>query len=223
MLLFIIGGYIYMRNYDNEMLKTNISKLRDDNRMSQKDFAAIAGIHQSRLSTLLGDDKGNRFSIEQIYRIASRFGVSIDYLVTGREPEPISTAKQVCEVIVSLFENFHLDNNDFERSETIDIPMYTIDKDGHKIPELDTEKRTIKYHALFFSHCWGPNPDREYTEDELDELQMDDYYNGNEITENIAINKFLDAFIPVFKLHDAGKMPDEAYKYTINSLLDSIS
>ncbi len=212
-----------MRDYDNEILKANINKLRDNSGMSQKDFAAIAGIHQSRLSTLLGDDKGNRFSIEQIYRIAHHFGVSIDYLVTGKEPEPIKTPRQVCEALVSLFEKFYLDTKDFEVIETIDIPYYTPVDGGYSMPELHTEEKTIKYHALFFPHCWAPNPDREYTEDEMDELHMDNIYNGNELPKNIAINKFLDAFIPIHKLYAAGKMPDEAYKYTVNSLLDNLS
>lgn len=37
-----------------------------------------------------------------------------------------------------------------------------------------------------------------------------------------AFNKFLDAYIPIHGLHSAGKMPDEAYKYTIKSLLETI-
>ena len=211
-----------MSIYDNEVLKANIELLRKNSGLSQEDFAKIAGVHQSRLCTLLKNDKGARFSIEQVYRIADHFHVSVDYLVSGREPEPINSAKSVCEALVTLFEKFYLDHSDFERSEEIDIPMTRYDKDGNPIPELDTEKRTIKYHALFFPHTWGPNPDREYTEDELDELHMDDFYNGNELTKNIAINKFLDAFIPIFKLHDAGKMPDEAYKYTVTSLLEGV-
>ena len=211
-----------MRDYDNEILKTNIRKLRDDSGLSQEKFAEIVGVHQSRLSKLLGNDDSNRFSIEQVYRIAKHYNISIDYLVTGEKPKPINSAKAVCEFLVQLFEDYYLEHHDYSRGEIISIPGYYYDSKGHKIPDSEEEKKTIKYNCLFFANCWYPNENREYTEDELDELHMDELYNGNSLPKNIAINKFLNAFIPIHELHSAGKMPDEAYQYTIKSLLDSI-
>ena len=210
-----------MPNYDNEILKANIEKLRSDNDMKQEDIAAIAGVQQSRISKLLGNDAGARFTIEQICKIASHFNVSIDYLVTGKEPQPISSTKKVCEALVTLFENYSLETYDFDRIEKISYPV-TEYENGYHTSEIQTEKRTFKYHSLFFPYCWHFNPDREYTEEQLENLEFDERYCGNELSFNKEINKFLDAFIPVHKLYDAGKMPEDAYKYTVQSLLEGI-
>lgn len=210
-----------MRDYDNDILKANIEKLRKDKGMTQNDLADVAGVQQSRISALLGKDAGARFSIDQIYRLAQHFGVSIDFLVTGEEPKPANSTRRVCEALVSFFENYYLESTDYERTEEVHIP-YTCYENGYHFPDTDEEKRTFKYHALFFPHCWKLNPDREYTEEELENLESDDRYCGNELSFNISINQFLDAFIPVYRLYDAGKMPEDAYKYTVKSLLDGI-
>lgn len=210
-----------MRVYDNEILKANIEKLRKGKGLSQAEFAEIAGVQQSRISKLLGNDDGGRFSIEQVYNIASAFRVSIDYLVTGNEPQPISSARQVCEVLVHLFDDYFLEHSDFSRVEEIERPIYYYEN-GYQVPDSETNKRTIKYDALYFPHCWYPDPGREYTEDEMMELQSEASQIGNELSRNIAINKFLSAYIPIHELHSAAKMPDEAYHYTVQSLLDSV-
>lgn len=206
-----------MCEYDNEILKANIRKLRDDSGLNQDDFAAIAGISQSRLSKLLGNDKGNRFSVDQVYKIASHFNVSVDYLITGAEPKPTSSTKQICEVIVHLFDDHWLDHVDHSREEDAYYPVYM-----NGLPDTDHERLTIKYNALFFPEYWYPDPNREYTEDEMDDLRCETYQVGNDLQSNMAINKFLKAYIPVHELHSAGKMPDDAYNYTVQSLLNSI-
>ncbi len=211
-----------MRDYDNEILKTNIRKLRDDSGLSQEKFAEIAGVHQSRLSKLLGSDDGSRFSIEQIYRIAKHFCVSIDYLVTGEKNKPVSSAKSLCEILIQLFDEFHLEHTDYSREEFVDVLCFHYDEMDRRVEYYDSEKKNIKHHALFFPHGSSPDPNREYTESELEDLQDDARKNGSDLPKNIAINRFLDAYIPIHELHSAGKMPDEAYKYTINSLLDGI-
>ena len=211
-----------MSDYDNDLLKRNINKLKDEYRISQDALAKIAKTSQPRLCKLLGDDKGSRFSIEQVYLIAQHFGVSIEYLITGKEPEPSNSTRNVCQYIVALFENFEIEEYSFDRIEQIKIPYTYYDSNGIPMPELDIENKSIKYHALFFPNCWKLNPEREYTKNELDEKQSNEYYNGNEIPSNIEINKFLDAFIPIHKLYSSRKMPKDAYEYTVNTLLNAI-
>jgi len=206
-----------MRDYDNEILKANIEKLRKDNGLSQTEFAEIAGVQQSRISKLLGNDGGARFSIEQIYNIAKHFNLSIDYLVTGAEPNPTSSTKQICEVLVHFFDEHWLEHTTLERVEDCFYPVYV---NGY--PDSKHEHMKEKYEALFFPNYWHLNPDRDYTYDEMDELQSEMHQVGNDLQHNMAINRFLKAYIPVHELHASGKMPDDAYKYTVQSLLDSV-
>lgn len=212
---------MYMPIYDNEILKDNIEKLQKDNGLNQESFAKKAGISQSRLSKLLGSDEGARFSIEQVCNIANEFNVSIDYLVTGKEPKVINSTRKICEILVQLFEDYYLKHTDFSREEEIQQVIYSY-QDGYNIPDIECSKKEIKYNALFFSQCWYPNPNRDYTDDELDSLRDEAYQSGNELIHSIEINKFLNAFIPIFELYDAAKMPNEAYKYTVQSLLDNV-
>ncbi len=206
--------------YDNQCLIDNINKLCKG--LKQREIADITGTQQSRISKLLGDDDSARFSIEQISRLAEHFNVSIDYLVTGREPKPTTSTRQVCEVLVQLFEEYKLKHTTLTKDEELEIP-YTICEGKMAIPDTMTEKKHMNYNALYFPIIWERNPDREYTEDELDNLRNDLMFGGNELPSNTSINKFLSAFIPIYELHDAGKMPDEAYKYTVNSLLENLS
>ena len=210
-----------MSHYHNEILVKNIEKLRDANHMSQHELAEIAGTQQSRISKLLGADDSARFSIEQVYKLAEHFNVSIDYLVTGKEPQPTTSKRQICEVLVQLFDKYHLKHNTLVRNEELEIPV-TVYEGKVELPGTDTEVRRMEYNTLYFPIVWDRNPDREYTEDELDNLQSDLLFFGNGLEDNMAINKFLSAYIPIHELHDAGKMPDEAYKFTINSLLENL-
>lgn len=210
-----------MRDYDNELLKRNIATILDKSGMNQTEFAKIMGISQSRLSKLLGTDEGNRFSIEQIFKLSEKFNVSIDYLVTGKN-QSTNTAKQICELLVQLFDNHYLESTSFSRDEEERIPTYYYDSENHMIPDVELRKFQNNYNALFFAEYWYPIEGRDYTEDELDELRFEANQVGNNLTDNIKINKFLNAFIPIHQLHIQAKMPDEAYEYTVNSLLSGI-
>lgn len=208
-------------NYDNEILKSNIERLRKKNGLSQDQLAKIAGIHQSRMSVLLNEDSKARFSIEQIYLIAEYFDVSIDSLVKGEESKRINTSRQICEFLVQLFESNNLDYKRFSREEKTFTPSYYIE-DGYMVPSSKSGEKTISYNALFFPSTWQLNPEREYSEDELDAYYDTLEFDGNLLLNNIAINKFLDAYIPIYKLYSSDKMPKHSYDYTVKSLLENI-
>lgn len=212
-----------MFNYDNEILKNNILKLLNDRHISQVALASATDMKQPRLSKLLNNDEGNRFSIEQICKIANFFDVSIEFLLTGKEQESISTTKQVCRALVSLFENYHLEFHDFEREEKVATPVIKYDYYERALPDIEETQKTIKYHSLFFPHTYSNvNPEQNYSEDELQDLFLDYACEGNELYKNIEINNFLNAFIPIHKLHISRQIPEEAYHYTVESLLEGL-
>lgn len=65
------------------MLCVRIKYLREKHQMSQSELAAILNISPSTQGMY---EQGRRFpSIETIVKMAGLFGVSLDYLVTGKE------------------------------------------------------------------------------------------------------------------------------------------
>ena len=212
-----------MSYYDNSILKTNIKTLAKKEGLTQKELAKIAGMKQPRISKLLNDDDDDscRFTIDQIFLLAKHFNVSIDYLVTGKEHEPIDSPRRICEVLVHLFEHYWLQHSEISLVEEMYIPTYYWDS-GYQIPTSKKETKKNTYTTLYFPSCWNINPEGKYTDDELDILHQEISDIGNLLDRNISINTFLSAYIPIHKIYEERKMSEEAYRHAVESLLENV-
>ena len=70
----------------DRVIGQRIAKILKDNRYSQRRFAEETGYKQSVISEIL---RGNREIDKLINLVAEKFGVSRDYLITGKESNKI--------------------------------------------------------------------------------------------------------------------------------------
>lgn len=97
----------FILKYDRGILIDNISKLMNDNDISQSDLANISGTHQSRISECLNGKKD--FTLPQIIEISNCFNVSIDALL-GRPDSTnynFDSLSDICSLLFSLSDSIH--------------------------------------------------------------------------------------------------------------------
>ena len=80
-----------MSELNFELLEKNIRLLLEKKRISQQQLAEIAGMTQANVSKSLNPNEKKHFTLDQVYRIAQHFGISIDSLV-GNTPTASSTS-----------------------------------------------------------------------------------------------------------------------------------
>ena len=76
-----MNNYIEMLNIC--ILKQNIKKLMKENGTKQKDLADLLMLTQSDISKRLSDNTTACFTLEQTYKIAHYYNVTVDYLIDG--------------------------------------------------------------------------------------------------------------------------------------------
>ena len=62
--------------------------------MGQEDLAKIAGMSQPNVSKALSDTNKKQFNLDQLFRIAQHFGISIDELVGNTTANVASTYRK---------------------------------------------------------------------------------------------------------------------------------
>ncbi len=77
-----------------------IIKLMENHQMKQADLARVAGARSSSVSDWL-NRKSTSYT-KYLDKIATHFGVTVDYLLTGKEPEPTVTVMDEEDNIVVL-------------------------------------------------------------------------------------------------------------------------
>ena len=74
------------------MLQENIRRLLKKHDLTQSELASIAGMSQGNFSKALNPEEKKQFTLEQLYRIAQHFCVSIDELVGNKAAKEASTS-----------------------------------------------------------------------------------------------------------------------------------
>ena len=90
-----------MSELNFDLLQENIRELLKKHDLTQRELAEIAGMSQGNLSKALNPDEKKQFTLEQQYRIAQYFGVSIDELVGNTVPAEITTGPRSVLSILS--------------------------------------------------------------------------------------------------------------------------
>ena len=84
----------------NETLGGRIERLIRENNLSQKDFAKDVGTTESAICRYLKDERMPRIDI--LSNMATALGVSLDYLVTGKESKENMSFKILTRNIENL-------------------------------------------------------------------------------------------------------------------------
>lgn len=85
--------------YDIEKIGNRIQQLRKDQGMTQAQLAAKLNIGDRHLRRIETGEKGP--SIDIMIEIATLFGVSLDYIIMGRQSQS-DLKQQLCALIKSL-------------------------------------------------------------------------------------------------------------------------
>ena len=86
-------------NYDIENVGNRIRRLRQDRGMTQAQLAAKLNIGDRHLRKIEAGEKGS--SIDILIEIATLLGVSLDYLIMGKQSQS-DLKLQFCDLIKSL-------------------------------------------------------------------------------------------------------------------------
>ena len=111
----------------SETLGGRIERLIRENNLSQKDFAKDVGTTESAICRYLKDERMPRIDI--LSNMATALGVSLDYLVTGKETK----------VALNLIKKLKKENEELRVQGSIILLDYNIlkDKIREKIKELE--------------------------------------------------------------------------------------
>lgn len=207
-----------MSEFDQNTVKRNISMLLRNKSIPQKQLASAIGVTQPNLSKALNEKEKRFFTVEQIYKIAEFFGVSIDSLI-GYSP---NTAKDdidfrsIGEFIVKLLESGIAEIKDISTDEVVTNIFY--DNDTGYPADYGTYLEDVTYSALFF-----PNHSAAF--------EREEYVRGNigregrtivNTTGNEVINALLQKYPSILKLYNEGQLSQEAYDAVVSSFLEQL-
>ena len=206
-----------MSELNFELLQENIRVLLKKHDLTQNALAEIAGMTQANVSKALNRNESKQFTIDQVFRIAHHFGVSIDELCGNKAAEDASMSPATMLALVTkLLCNTRIRIIDVtEQAETVYTPCRT--SDG--FPDCAIEQIFCDYHAFYFPDYFDCPP--ALSDEEKDDLQYECYCNGNE-SEYKAFNEVLRKFLPVINLYREGSIQEEAFQMVYKGYLEQL-
>ena len=206
-----------MSELNFELLQENIRALLKKHDLTQNALAEIAGMTQANVSKALNRNESKQFTIDQVFRIAQHFGVSIDELVGNKAvDEAAMSPASMLTLITKLLCNTKIRVVDItEQAETVYTPYRT--SDG--FPDCAIEQKFCDYHAFYFPDYIDAPP--TLTEDERDDLHYECCCTGNE-SEYKTFNEVLRKFLPMIKLYRETEIPEEAFQMVLNGYLEQL-
>ena len=207
------------KNY--EMLITNIEMLMRKQGINQARLIQATGIAQSQMSKGLNRKNKGQLALEQIWKIADYFRVSIDFLV-GRKPESTETeslpATAVCRQLMQLVESEMVSYKEIEVEEDMYTEEYSPDPSDYP---YKWSKGINKYTAFYFSNYINPDT-TGLPEPMLDELQYDFGSGVNSNHTNEDINSFIAYFFKLYDLLKKNDLPREIFDTAISDRLKTM-
>ncbi len=120
------------------LMNERIKKLRKDNKLSQVKFADMLGITQSVVSLI--ESGHSNVSVEILKRLSENFGVSVDWLVYGKEKYVRLSRDNSFIPLINVeakagYIQNHLDDEFMEKLDLYKIPGF--EKGDHRIFEVE--------------------------------------------------------------------------------------
>ncbi len=195
--------------FDNDILIENVRMLMSNNKTTQNELSYALGMSQPNFNRALNQADGKRFTIEQIFGIASYYGVSIDWLMGNTDSSSLSD-KAICDFLSRVVISKKAKIWKFEMDEAVVDPICYGGTGEEKI-------KTIPYTTIYF-------PKYLHLSDYIDE---NDYYAeaanlGNNV-ENCHVNTFIEKFARLYNLYRQGDMDEEDFQTLLQKHLDSMS
>ena len=200
-----------------ELLQENVRGLLEKNGLTQNALADIAGMSQSNVSKALSSKESKQFTLDQVYRIAQHFGVSIDELVGNRAPSNAATSpRAIFEAIIKFLSTANMRATKV----TVEEWAYETYYNEQGYPDCRPEKKNVEYPAFYlpdyfslddFSSC---EPEREETHYE--------FLAGGNHTRLQQVNSILKDLIPIVKLYRNKVIAEEPFQMIIKGYLDQL-
>ena len=193
-------------------------KLKDamDGKITQTRLAEITGIPQGRISACLNENNSDFFTFEQMYRICSALGLSMDE-ITGlgsiNDTKNRLTPRKLCKAILEAYTHFNEYGLDFIDAD-IDECFSTTNPSNYSFATNDLVMQKIKKHAIVFKIGCGL--------EEKNRLADGSYLVNAENQTVVRINAFLDHLVKLDKLRIDGSIDNEDFELLINKRLADI-
>lgn len=190
-----------------DILKQNVGMLMKKNGFTQEQLAERIGMSQANLSKALNIKEKKCFTVDQLYRIAQCFSVSIDELVGNRAADRATTNPLfVFNYLSHLLRERCIKTANIETTEVVYTTFYN--SDGYPDGRVNTQP--IKYTAFYFPSYLNPS---ELADDDesYSELSQEFYQCGNE-SQYQHMNDILEKFIPVIDLYLKKQIKEDAFE-----------
>ena len=185
--------------------------------MGQEDLAEIAGMSQPNVSKALSDTNKKQFNLDQLFRIAQHFGISIDELVGNTTANVAFTSQRaILTMFTRLLSGARMRTTKISVSEQVYRPYR---EDGYW--DCEIVQQTHEYKAFYFPnyHEVGAT-----TSDEAEiEIEHDIFMQAGNMSENVKLNAIFDDFLPLIRMYRKGKLPEEPFKMVLNGYLEQLS
>lgn len=206
-----------MSELNFELLRENIRILIKKNGITQNDLAEIAGMSQSNVSKALNPAEKKQFTMEQVYRIAQHFGLSIDELVGNKAAEAASTSpRAILKFVTKLLSELKLKSTTIKVEEQVFEQIYN----SHGYPDCKVVNREITYPAFYFPNHYQVEDFARCEEEEFETYS--EFQNGGNDTRLQALNTILDKLLPMTRLYREKEIPEEAFQMILNGYLEQL-
>ena len=205
-------------------VKLNIIAIMDNRGLKQKDIVEITGMPQANVSRALDTENKKMFTVDQLYKLAEAFEVSIDELLGRRRKytryqDP--TQREICAFLVDLFERGYFSHFKHLITEKVYEVKEEYDQElGFSCPVCEDSDKAIEYTCMYLDNYWHFNPDLYEDQESLIEAQDQLNQCGNDLSNHMKINEFLNKYIKIFTMYKDGELPEDAYRYTVNGYLN---
>lgn len=205
-----------MSELNFELLQENIRALLKKHDLTQNALAEIAGMTQANVSKALNRNESKQFTIDQVFRIAQHFGVSIDELVGNNASEKNSySPRAVLAYLIDLLRFDRARCFSWENKEEV----FLIDYDEYG-PACDHTYLDIQYPAIYFPSYFdfeGLDLDSERAQ----ELYSEYSQCGNE-TSYSDMNDIIKKLLPMIELYKKKEIPEEAFQMIVDGYLSQL-
>ena len=202
-----------MQNLDIPMLKQRVYNLMQEKRITQEALASEIGMTQPNFCRAISFKNSQCFTLEQIFKIAQYFDVSVDYLLGNIKPKERSTEREICELFTDLIEKRTLVKVDYSREEEIYTPTCR---------DCEITKKQVSYNAFIFPSYLDPGPLDRFDEEQIDNLKYDVLYSGNSDDSNIRINTFFAQYFQFYELFVHNQIGEDLFHEITKKFLDDL-